>query len=466
MRILKVDCSILLLFFVLYFSPGQFFPSAYGQSPVFVPAEDNLTLLESLFLKSEKLHKAELSGLPSRNKDDYQEVYNARWENIKTIFDNKEIYTLPSAQAYLDALVGEIVRNNPALQSQTFRCYFSRSGVPNASYIGQGIILFNMGLFRQLDNESEAAFILCHEIAHFYLRHSENSIDQYVAGMHSKEMQQALRQIKRSEYGKRQQVEKLMQGVTFNARRHTRDHEAQADSMALEFMRNTRFDRKAALSVLAILDNIDTDTLNTNTCLQKLFHSDKYPFKQKWIAHQTGLLGGHAVLEKDTVLEDSLKTHPDCQKRIALLAPMLSAAVSEMASANIVSKAKFDSLKHIFSYEIIEYAYRNDNYTRSLHYTIALLRQQPVDPYLITQVGKILNGCYEAQKQHILGKKIELPSPAQPPGYNTLLQFVQNLYLEDFAAISYYYLSAQQQYGGAYPPFNTELKKSNQWLNL
>lgn len=465
MNDVKSAVSVLLLLFVLYFSPGQFMPSAHGQSPVFTPAEENQSLTGSLSLKSEALYKDELSKLPSRNKKDYEEIYKARWENIKEVFDHKEIYPLPSAQVYLDALVGEITRNNPVLREQSFRCYFSRSGVPNASYIGQGIILFNMGLFRRLDNESEVAFVLCHEIAHFYLHHSENSIAGYVTRMNSKEMQDALRQIQKSEYGKREQLEKLMKGFTFDSRRHTRDHEAQADSMALEFMRATRFDKKGALSVLATLDNIDNDTLNVNACLQRLFNAEKYPFKQKWINRQTGLLGGHAVLEKDSVLEDSLKTHPDCRKRIALLEPVVAGLGTGNTQANVISKEKFDSLKHIFNYEIIEYAYRNDNYTKSLYYTLSLLQQSPNDAYLVTQTGKVLNSCYEAQKQHILGKKIELPSPGQAPGYNLLLQFVQNLYLEDFAAISYHFMAGRQAQCSSYQPFNTELKKSNQFVN-
>ncbi|HXB08784.1 MAG TPA: hypothetical protein VNW04_16750 [Puia sp.] len=47
---------------------------------------------------------------------------------------------------------------------------------------------------------------------------------------------------------------------------------------------------------------------------------------------------------------------------------------------------------------------------------------------------------YTAQKGHTLGKVIDLPSPYYPENYNLLLQWVQNLYLEDLAAINYYYL--------------------------
>jgi Zn-dependent protease with chaperone function len=264
-----------------------------------------------------------LTGLPSTDKADYEKIYKERWTYIKEKFDKKEIYTNSAAQKYLDAIVQEIVQANPTLKGQSFQTYFSRSGIPNASYIGEGIILINMGLFHRLENESQAAFVISHEIAHFVLKHSDNAIKKYVTAINSKEVQQQLREIKGSEYRKREMLEKLVKGLSFSTRRHSRDREGEADSLAVELLRNTRFDISAAQSTLALLDTIDTDQLNTAACLEKLFNAKGYPFKKKWIAKEEGLLGGHAVLDEDAELEDSLKTHPDCSKRIKAIDPMV-----------------------------------------------------------------------------------------------------------------------------------------------
>jgi Zn-dependent protease with chaperone function len=187
-----------------------------------------------------------------------------------------------------------------------------------------------MGLFEKLDNESQAAFVLCHELSHFYLNHSENSIRKYVNTLNSKEVQQDLKRIKNSEFKKREELEKLVKNITFNSRRHSRDHEAEADSMAIEFMRNTKFDLHESLTTLALLDSIDTDTLKTDLCLKKMFNSKEYPFKNKWIAKEEGLLGGHAELNEDESLADSLKTHPDCKARIKILEHLVTKYQSPM----------------------------------------------------------------------------------------------------------------------------------------
>jgi Zn-dependent protease with chaperone function len=435
-------------------------PAHAQTKEAFTPSAVNTSTLSTLSGKFEKQYKQLVKDLPPENKKDYEKLYEQRWEHIQSKFKDKEIFTLPAAQRYLDSLLEAIMAGNPVLKGRQISCYFSRSASPNASYIGQGIILFNMGLFSKLDNESQAAFVLCHELAHYYLEHSEKKMTKYVTDMSSKALQTELRQIRKIRYNKLGKLEALQQGLVFDTRRHSRDHEAEADSLGLEFLRNTGFDLQQALTALAMLDKIDEDSLDMGACLRKMFDTKNYPFKDRWLARQEGLLGGHANLERDRELEDSMKTHPDCQARIRLLEPAVKEYTQNRTPENR-PEAQFGTLKKLFRYEIIEYAYEAGNYTASLYYTIVLLQQNPDDPYLVTQVGKILNGCYSAQKQHKLGTKIKLPSPAYGDGYNMLLQFIENLYLEEYAELGFHYLNQFAAQFGSYPAFKSESAKSS-----
>jgi hypothetical protein len=433
-----------------------------SQNTAFVPVAENDIFLKSLCEKYEAHYNDELAALPKENKKDYEEVYKLRWNNVKEVFDNKEIYTDAAAQQYMDALVTEIAKGNPSLQQQQrFNCYFSRAGVPNASYIGEGIILFNMGLFNKLENESQVAFVLCHEIAHFYLQHNEKSIQRYVDAINSAEVQNKLHKIKNSEYGQRQQLDDLLKNLTFDFRRHGRDHESDADSMAVELMHHTKFNVAESLTALALLDSIDIETLHVDSCLQKTFNAKDYPFQKRWIRKEEGLLGGHGKIKDDEQLTDSLKTHPDCKLRIHILEPLVNKYRLEGSLKKDDSPA-FGNLKKTFSYEIVEFSYASDNYTKSLYYALDLMQYKPGDAYLITQIGKIFNGFCASQKSHTLGKLIDLPSPYRQPNYNLLLQFVQNLYLEDYSAISYHFLKQYSTQFSNYTPFTTALKTSKQ----
>ena len=424
----------------------------------FIPASINEEFLKKESATVEANYLQKIKSLPSQNKNDFSKIYKERKEFIRGFFDSKEIYTNSQAQEYLDAIVGEIIRSNPELQNKNLKCYFSRAGDYNAGFYGEGMILFNMGLFTKLENESQVAFVLCHELAHFYLNHMDKGIEDYVNKINSSDFQKQLKNINKMEYGKRKEIESLKQGMVFNSRRHGRYHESMADSLGLVFLANTRFDIAESLSSLAMLDNIDSDSLSMETALKSLFNLPEYPFKDKWLKKEEGLLGGHSRQDK-TELEDSLKTHPDCLKRVEFLKPFVEKYNSGLRLKNAINEVKFKELQTVFKYEIVEYAYQNKNYSASLKYTISLL-QNLYDPYLITQIGKIFNGMYSAQKSHTLNRFVQLPSPGFNSNYNLLLEFIQKLYRYDIAAISYNFLKKYSEQIKNYPAFTDEFDLS------
>jgi Zn-dependent protease with chaperone function len=445
-------------------------PGVRAQDNGFTPAGENPALLAKLFTQYQDRYKEHLSQLPSGNKKDYVEIYNERWKDIQARFDKQEIWTASDAQEYLDGMVGVVVKANPQLQSYPFHCYFSRSYVPNAAYIGEGIILFNMGLFDRLADESQAAFILCHEISHYYLRHQEKAIDKYVTTINSPEVQAKLRKIKGSAFRQGEQVQGLVMGLAFDSRRHSRDHESEADSMAVVLMYHTGWALAGATSALAMLDSVDKDGFDLEGYLPKAFNAGDYPFRKKWMAREEGLLGGHARLKAadQDGLADSLKTHPDCALRVRLVGPMVRAAFAEASAANgpaggrafLTDSVKFGQLQERCRYEIIEYAFVNDEYTESLWLALELLQRRPADVYAVAQVGRVMNGLYQAQKGHTLGRVVDMPAPFYPENYNVLLQFVQNLYLEEVASISYYFLKAHHPEMDRYALFRKSFEES------
>ena len=428
----------------------------------FSPAPEDGATLQTALKDAEQRYQQTLSSIQGNYKKEYTEIYKQRWENVKETFEKKEVYTNTKAQQYLQSIVDEIVKSNPQLAGKKFSCYFSRSGVPNASYIGEGVILFNMGLFHRMTDESQVAFTICHEISHFLLQHIENSITNYVTTVNSEDFKKQVKAIGKSEFKQGAQVEKLAKTLSFKNRRHSRDHESQADSMAVELMKNTRFSLTGAISALDLLDKVDTDTLNTKECLPRIFHSPDYPFQPKWLKKEEGLLGGFASLKADTALADSLKTHPDCQSRINYLKPVIEKINQQNATGYIVGKEQFSLWQEIFRYEIIDYTYTAKNYTRSLYYTLELLQQRPADPYLVSHAGKLLNDMYAAQKAHKLTTLIDFPSPRFPRNYNLLLQFFQNLYADQVASINYHFLKQYQLQLKDVPAYKTEFSRSIQ----
>jgi Zn-dependent protease with chaperone function len=420
------------------------------------PLKDDPILSRQLTEATEKKYKQDLTGIGGNNKKYFEEIYKERYQKIQKMYTDKEIISEGKAAGYLQSLVKEIVKGNPTLGNLDPRVVFSRAWWPNASSMGEGTIIFNIGLFNRLGNESQAAFVLCHELAHLYLDHSNKSIARYVNTVYSEEFQKELKRIKNSEYLKNKQVEALVKDLAFRSRRHSREHETEADSLAVEWMKNTAFDVRESIACLALLDSVDRDKYDINPELEQVFHSKEYPFQAQWVKKDEGGLFNTmaAVTEEEEKRErDSLKTHPDCSNRIKRIAARVDQYYKSNSRAFIISEEEFKKLQNDFDYEIIEHCYRSDNVSRSLYYSLQMLPGRRSDAYLVTSIGRCMNAIYTAQKAHTLAKIVDMPSPYNDKKYDKLLRFIQQLRLPDIAAISYFYLLIYQADMATYEDF-------------
>lgn len=418
---------------------------AQNNTTAYKSLKDDTTAYIQIENQVEQRYKSDVASLKSENKKYVSEIYKERLSKVKSMTAHRELVTNPEVQEYLNALTSHIVNSNAQLVNLAPRFYFSRSAVPNAYSMGDGTIVFNLGLFTKLNSEAQVAFVLCHELAHLYLNHSNKSIANYVDKMYSKEMQQQLKRLNATVYQRNTQLDNLARQFSFSSSRHSRDHETEADSLGVVFLQNTRFNTKATIEVLGILDTVDVDNFNTNTFLQQTFTWNDYPFQPRWTAKEEGLLGGHASLETDKKLEDSLKTHPDCQIRIKAVSPAITASTGAEKLDYVVSKEKFTSYQKLFAYEIAEHYANSNNLSASLYFCLQLLQKDSTDAYVIATIGKILASFYIAQKQHRLGYCTSQPAPHFSSSYNNLLQFIQNLYIEDMAGINYFFLKQYEQ---------------------
>ena len=145
-------------------------------------------LLESALQRYQK----DMAGVSGENKKYISDIYKERFDQISKQFSDHEVITDPKAMAYLSALLDRVIKANPPINSSELRVLFSKAWWPNAASMGEGTIFFNIGLFNRLENESQVIFVLCHELAHYLLDHSNNKIRQYVATVYSNEFQKQL----------------------------------------------------------------------------------------------------------------------------------------------------------------------------------------------------------------------------------------------------------------------------------
>lgn len=428
--------------------------------------KDDTLLRKSYYDQSVQKKKNLIASLDKSNAKDYKSIYEEQFKQIGSVWQSSRTVTAPEVHGYLQSIVGRIIAANEELKGTDARVVFSRDDWPNAYSMGDGTIAFNAGLMLYLDNEAEMVFIICHELAHYYLDHSGKRIRKQVENINSDAFKKEMKRISKVEYRANEQFEKLLKTFVFDLRRHSRDNEAEADRWAFHFMKNTGYDCNAIRTSLLTLDRVDDSLLHKPIQLDQAFNFKGYPFKKKWIQKESAIFGemkgdDSPLTEKE---KDSLKTHPDCSQRIELLADSIS-ATKVSGRKFLVDEKMFNRLKKDFFLEIMEQNYRDENLGLNLYYSIVLLERQENTALAIYSITRCLNSIYESQKNHSLGKKFDAESKTNAADYNLLLRLLARIKLDEVAALSYHFCKEHEARMKGFPGFEQEMKKAQQVHN-
>jgi Zn-dependent protease with chaperone function len=410
--------------------------------------------VQQLYLKAiAEKKKSLLAGIPKTNAKDYKQIYTTAFESIETFVKSKAPITDKEANKYLQQLVNHIIAGNAELSNLSLRVVFSRDYWPNAYSMGDGTIAFNAGLFIYLQNEAEVVFVLCHEIAHYYLEHQSKGIQKYVETVNNADYQKQLKAIAKQEFGTNAALDKLGTGLLFNNRKHSRDNEAEADSYGLKFMQNTMYNPNAFISCMQILDKIDDSLLTKPLDVKTALHSNGYAFKQTWIEEESSIFSEIKEQKEEDKNADSLKTHPDCKKRIALLKDAIAKTDTQKKVYFSSSPKEFEAWKEKLYFELIEYCYTSNYLSKNLYYSLALLQSNKELPYAIYSIGRCFNTIYEKQKNHSLGLAIATENKNFNTDYNQLLKLLSKVSLDEIAAINYFFCKEHAMQGLTYKGF-------------
>ena len=428
------------------------------------PQEDSV-LKATIYKAAETKNKELIKSLEKENRDDFKEVYLDRFSMISSIMKSKRMVAETDAHNYLQTFLEKIVLANPELKQLPIRLIFSRDWWPNATSIGDGTIVINAGLLARLKNESELAFVVCHELAHLYLDHSELSIRKNIATINSDEFKKEIKRLKKKEYGVNAELEKLLKKLAFNSRRHSRENEGEADLQALRFLRPTDFSLSGATTCLKMLDTVDDSALYGLLDLSKLLDLPNYPFQSKWIRNESVIFGQMkseaSGLTKNE--KDSLRTHPDCSKRISVLEPL----ITERKNGRnfIVDSALFLQLQQRLSLELIEQLYIEESYSMNLYFALGLLQQGSYRPYALYSIARVFNALYEAQANHRFGLVTDKEAKGNSPDYNLLCRMLDRLRLTELAEINFYFCRNFQSTVTEYADFKMEYELAQKHKN-
>ncbi len=392
------------------------------------PAEvskDSVYLDEKQYKKSINILGAD--NLPKSAINDLKDIYYSR---KKKYLDNTKdhFYILDShLTTYIQETFKTILSRLDIPDKDKYRLYITRSTIPNASNSGDWNVYFNIGLLKRMENESQIAFILCHEISHQLLNHSYKHMLSYVKEKYSKELKGELKDLSKTEYDVMDKYLELLRRKTYSTTAHIREDEKGADSLGVLLMMKTDFDATQGIRSLEILDSLEADTFTVDYRVH--FDHPKFPFKDSWIAKAKTLsFGGKAVYEFD---EDSIKTHPDCPKRVVYLKELLATYDGKGKQKDIQPNEKLRVMRDACKFEEAEYLYSEERYAKCIFYALHLSDEYPDDAYPVNIISRCLGKISDAFQLHKSYHYIAKPAPNFQENYNQLLRLFDRVTISE-----------------------------------
>ena len=274
-------------------------------------------------------------------------------------------------------------------------------------------------------------------MAHYYLGHTKAAIEKYAILNFDKEFNKKIKNIQNSQYERYSRMKELMDGTELSFNKHSRLHELEADSVGLQLFFNSPYaDNETPVRTMELLDSVDypifTDVIN----LKKWFDFKGYPFNDSWLTY-TKSNTWHAKKE----ISDTARTHPSC----AFRARALKSQIAHQSRVARYEDQNFRTVKVQSQMDLIEANYHFKRYGKALFEALQMTEKSPDNAYLHAMIGKCLFQLYTSQKNHELGKVLELPDPRFPENYDRFLTFVHALRLNDLEKIAYYYVITRDE---------------------
>lgn len=290
-----------------------------------------------------------------RNK---QEVMKASYNISKMMASGRIIYGDAVSQM-VARIADTLLKDYPELRSE-LRFYSVNSPEVNAYATGQGMVFVNLGLVAQAENEAQLAFILSHEIIHYYHSHT---LEELVGDKEKK---------KQTDPGEKQ--EELSEFLRQHSR--SREMENESDSLGIIMFYNpSPYDKGVTEGVFDVLqygalpfDDVEFDTT--------FFNTPHYRLTGCWLQSVAG------ITSRDNY-DDSRSTHPNILSRRRKCASMLSGQGGQAFVT--ISREAFLALRHQARMECVRQEVIHGQYARAF-YNAWLLR---------------LEGCSEADTRFL-----------------------------------------------------------------
>ena len=141
-----------------------------------------------------------------------------------------------------------------------------------------------------------------------------------------------------------------------------------------------------------------------------------------------------AVPKSTLETTDTLKSHPDCGKRMRYLQVLAGGRVAEGPQS--ASPPEFERVRRLSRQELVQSWFDYECYDHALFEALQLLGQDPSNTYLRNIVQLSLFELRQHLQNHTFAQVVSTISPGQAANFNALLRALNDLQFDDFRGLS------------------------------
>ena len=276
----------------------------------------------------------------------------------------KVIYNCQASE-YVEKVADKLLRNQVKLRGE-LNFYIVKSTDVNAFTYHNGMVFIHVGLLANVKTEAQLAFILAHEISHYQLKHS---FEKY---------KQSKIQQKRAARSNGANADAFLRMMNYS-----REKELDADKNGLKLFLQSEYATKASLDAIQGLEFADYPIEN-KVILRESFETPFFKISPLIFPDTASAMVSH---END---EDSLKTHPNIQTRIAAIKKGLIGVNMDKGSEFLVEATQFQYIRNAARKELSNLYLEEGDFISAFYNSYILLQEKPNDKDLVLAELKAL----------------------------------------------------------------------------
>lgn len=348
-------------------------------------------------------------------------------------------------QSFVDTIFNDL-KTHAKLKSAPRRVLIAKLSSSNATCMGEGTFLLTTGLLGRVNNESQLAFTLAHEIAHYELGHIQEAIEKMAREKYERKIKQGMTKVLTDDDADGGDVDSVRK-IVYDMTRFSRVHEREADSLGLIIARQAGYNTEESISLLSILDSLDYTKHRLGFALFDEFQFSKYPFQERWLKPRMSLY----TTRRESILffsRDSLRTHPEITQRQEWLRQKLTFDDSPF---NKRPTAYVEEIISLAQFEDLNVAYKIQRFDYAMLMALQLKVMYPQNAYLTAIISKIFIGLHALKEPYnnqtfrwgyvsYYGDELKL-----------INAFLYNLSQEEMGEIAFNFLNNQKNFNATNP---------------